>query len=127
MGAGMNARGAMEIILATIGLSVGVLTQNMFSIIVVTAIVTSLMAPPLLRWTLGHVQMGDEEKERLEAEDRQSGSFVGNLKRVLQPTTGGASTGLTARLVGLLVKTQDVEVTAMYVPSTPADGEGERE
>ncbi len=33
----MNARGAMEIILATIGLSVGVLTQNMYSIIVLTA------------------------------------------------------------------------------------------
>lgn len=119
MGAGMNARGAMEIILATIGLSVGVLTQNMFSIIVVTAIVTSLMAPPLLRWTLGHVGMGEEERERLEAEDRQRGSFVGNLKRVLLPTTGGASAGFTARLLGLLVAAQDVEVTGMYVHSSP--------
>ena len=127
MGAGMNARGAMEIILATIGLSVGVLTQNMFSIIVVTAIVTSLMAPPLLRWTLGHVEMGDEEKERLEAEDRQSGSFVGNLKRVLLPTKGGTSAGLTARLLGLLVATQDVEVTAMFVGSVPKEDKGKGE
>ena len=115
LGAGMNARGAMEIILATIGLSVGVLTQNMYSIIVVTAIVTSLMAPPLLHWTLGKVEMGDEERERLEAEDRQAGSFVGNLKRVLVPTNGGTAPRLAARLVGLLASEQDVEVTTMHV------------
>jgi Kef-type K+ transport system membrane component KefB len=44
-GAGLNARDAMEIIIASVGLSLGVLTQAMFSIIVVMAIVTSLMAP----------------------------------------------------------------------------------
>jgi Kef-type K+ transport system membrane component KefB len=52
MGSGMNARGAIEIIVATIGLSLGVLNQQMYSIIVMVVIVTSLMAPPLLRWTL---------------------------------------------------------------------------
>jgi Kef-type K+ transport system membrane component KefB/nucleotide-binding universal stress UspA family protein len=115
MGAGMNARGAMEIILATIGLSVGVLTQNMYSIIVVTAIVTSLMAPPMLRWTLGKVEIGEEEQERLDAEERRRGSFVANLKRILLPTTGTPTSRLAARLVGLLTADQDVEVTAMYV------------
>ena len=124
LGAGMNARGAMEIILATIGLSVGVLTQNMYSIIVVTAIVTSLMAPPLLRWTLGHIEMGEEEQQRLEAEDRERGSFVGNLKRVLLPTAGGAGSLLAARLVGLLAADQDVEVTTMHVRHAP-EGEDE--
>ena len=45
---GMNARGGMEIIVALIGLSLGVLTQEMYAIIVMVAIVTSLMTPPLL-------------------------------------------------------------------------------
>jgi Kef-type K+ transport system membrane component KefB/nucleotide-binding universal stress UspA family protein len=123
LGAGMNARGAMEIILATIGLSVGVLTQDMYSIIVVTAIVTSLMAPPLLRWTLGKIEMGEEEQERLEAEDRQRESFVGNLKRVLLPTTGGAASHFAARLVGKLVAGQDVEVTTIHVRRGEQEGE----
>ena len=64
MGSGMNARGAMEIIVATIGLSLGVLNPPMYSIIVMVAIVTSLMAPPLLRWTLHHIVMGEEEALR---------------------------------------------------------------
>jgi Kef-type K+ transport system membrane component KefB len=45
----------MEIIIATIGLELGILSQDMFSIIVVMAMATSLMAPPALRWVLAHV------------------------------------------------------------------------
>ena len=41
----MNARGAMELVVATIGLSLGILNRQMFSIIVVVAIVTSFIAP----------------------------------------------------------------------------------
>ena len=36
----MNARGAMELVVATIGLSLGILNQEMFSIIVVVAVAT---------------------------------------------------------------------------------------
>ncbi|MFP5319862.1 MAG: cation:proton antiporter [Acidimicrobiia bacterium] len=111
LGAGMNARGAMEIIVATIGLSRGILTVEMYSIILMVAIVTSLMAPPLLRWTLGHVQMGDEERERLEAEERAKDSFVGNLKRVLLPTGDERAAAPAAQLVRLMVGDEDVEVT----------------
>jgi Kef-type K+ transport system membrane component KefB/nucleotide-binding universal stress UspA family protein len=84
-GAGMNARGAMEIIIATIGLSLGILSQDMFSIIVVMAITTSLMAPPALRWTLRHVRPGKEERERLKREEMERESFVAGVRRVLLP------------------------------------------
>ena len=111
LGAGMNARGAMEIIVATIGLSRGILTQEMYSIILMVAIVTSLMAPPLLRWTLSRVEIGDEERERLEAEERRKDSFVGNLKRVLLPTGDERAAEPAAQLVALMVGDEDVEVT----------------
>src|SRR5690606_26205640 len=70
LGAGLNARGAMEIIIATIGLQVGILTQDMFSIIVLMAMATALMAPPALRWTLSKVA---------------AGSIVAGIRRVLIP------------------------------------------
>jgi Kef-type K+ transport system membrane component KefB len=66
-GAGLNARGAMEIIIATIGLQLGILSQDMFSIIVIMAMATSLMAPPALRWVLRHVVPEEQELERLRA------------------------------------------------------------
>src|SRR5207244_5160313 len=50
VGAGRNARGAMELVIAAIGLSIGVLTLPMYSIIVLIAVLTSLMAAPLVRY-----------------------------------------------------------------------------
>lgn len=84
-GAGLNARGAMEIIIATIGLSLGVLSQEMFSIIVIMAMVTSLMAPFALKWTLSKVQMDDQEQARLKREEMESRSFIASVHRVLLP------------------------------------------
>lgn len=84
-GAGLNARGAMEIIIATIGLNLGILAQDMFSIIVLMAMATSLMAPPALRWVLSKVEPGEEELKRLRREELAAESLVANIHRVLLP------------------------------------------
>ncbi|MDQ4067926.1 MAG: cation:proton antiporter [Actinomycetota bacterium] len=125
LGAGMNARGAMEIIVATIGFSRGILTAEMYSIILMVAIVTSLMAPPLLRWTLSHVTPSEEEQRRLEHEERRRESFVGNLKRVLVPVPPGSNGQATmaAKLLGLLVEEEDVEVTSLVLREDGESGE----
>jgi len=85
IGAGLNARGAMEIIVATIGLSLGILTQEMYSIIVLMAVATSLMAPPALRWSLRHVVPEQQELERLEREKLTAASRIAGIHRVLLP------------------------------------------
>jgi Kef-type K+ transport system membrane component KefB len=123
LGAGMNARGAMEIIVATIGLTLGILTPKMYSIILLTAIATSLMAPPLLRWTIGRVEMDEEERRRLQTEDLRKASFVGNLKRVLLLSSGDAASHLAARLVGLMLRGEDVEVTTMQLEAAADPGD----
>ncbi|PKD42426.1 cation:proton antiporter [Rhodohalobacter barkolensis] len=84
-GAGLNARGAMEIIIATIGLRLGILSQDMFSIIVVMAMATSLMAPSALKWVLSKVEIGKEEEERLKKEELEAESLVADIHRVLLP------------------------------------------
>ena len=66
---GMNARGSTEVIVATIGLSMGALSQNLFTMIVAMAVVTTMAMPPMLRWGLSRVPMGKAEKERLEREE----------------------------------------------------------
>ena len=49
VGAGLNARGAMELVIAAVGMSIGVLSLAMYSAIVLMAVVTTLMAAPILR------------------------------------------------------------------------------
>lgn len=114
MGSGMNARGAMEIIVATVGLSLGILTVEMYSIIVMVAIVTSLMAPPMLRWCLGKVKMGDHEARRLETEAVNASSFIRQIRRVMIVTRSAHSVDLPAQIVGYLSHEQPIECTAIY-------------
>ncbi|MDI1324527.1 MAG: cation:proton antiporter [Algoriphagus sp.] len=52
VGFGMNARGAMEIILGLIALEVGLVDEKLFVALVVMAIVTSMSSGPLMRWAL---------------------------------------------------------------------------
>ncbi|HTO05079.1 MAG TPA: cation:proton antiporter, partial [Opitutus sp.] len=47
VGALMNARGLMELIILNIGLERGIITPTLFSILVFMAIVTTLMATPM--------------------------------------------------------------------------------
>ncbi len=49
VGAALNARGALEVVVATVGLSIGVLNPSSYTAIVVMAIVTSASTGPLLR------------------------------------------------------------------------------
>ena len=58
LGAGLNARGAVEIVVATTGVTLGVLNTASYTIIVLVAVVTSLMAAPLLRVAMARVDAG---------------------------------------------------------------------
>lgn len=49
----MNARGLMELIILNIGLQRGIILPGLFSIMVVMAIVTTLMASPMFEWVYG--------------------------------------------------------------------------
>jgi Kef-type K+ transport system membrane component KefB/nucleotide-binding universal stress UspA family protein len=117
LGSGMNARGAMEIIVATIGVSLGVLNADMYSIIVMVAIVTSLMAPPLLRWALSKVSMSEEEAQRLEQEALESRSFIKGIRRVLMPIHAGDNISFATDLVSYLALQNPLEITVMFAKS----------
>lgn len=124
IGGGMNARGAMEIIVATIGLGAGILTVEMYSIIVAIAIVTSLMAPAIMRWSIPKIRMSDEERERIEREAYLRESFVENITRVLLPTRGGADTRYAARLLGPLIRNREIELDVLCVSEPTTEGGG---
>ena len=84
-GVALNARGAMGIIIASIGLSLGLINEDFFSIIVVMAIVTSLLAPLALRFTLRHVAISDEEHKRIQEEEQSKASPIARIHRILVP------------------------------------------
>jgi K+:H+ antiporter len=69
LGAAMNARGVIEVVIAMVGLRLGVLTTEMYTIVILVAIVTSLMAPPLLTRMMARVEQTAEEELRQDMYD----------------------------------------------------------
>lgn len=61
IGAGLNARGAVEIVVATVGLRLEILTPAAYTVVVLIAVATSVMAPPLLRWATGRIEQSADE------------------------------------------------------------------
>lgn len=53
LGALMNARGLIELILLNIGLQAGIITPTLFTILVIVAVVTTLMASPIFERVYG--------------------------------------------------------------------------
>jgi Kef-type K+ transport system membrane component KefB/nucleotide-binding universal stress UspA family protein len=101
LGVGLNARGAVEIVVATVGLSLGVLNAQSYALVVLMAIVTSMMAPPLLRLVLRGWHGDEEEQLRLARERQLGGNVLVRASRVLLPSHGGPNSVLAARLVDL--------------------------
>ncbi len=110
----MNARGAMGIVVATIGLSLEILTPQMFSIIVVMAIVTSFMAPLGLRLTMPRVRMTEEEARRIAAAEA-TGAFDPTHVRVALAIGGGPNAPAAAPLAFELSRSSDSPPKIIHV------------
>ena len=98
----MNARGSTEVIVASIGLSMGVLSQNLFTLVVSMAVITTLSMPPMLRWALKRLPMHEDERIRLEREEIDARGFVTNLERLLVAVDGSPNGKFAASLAGVI-------------------------
>ncbi|MBN9047825.1 MAG: cation:proton antiporter [Rhizobiales bacterium] len=118
---GMNARGSTEVIIATVGLSMGALSQNLFTMIVTMAILTTLAMPPTLRWALSRIPMRREEKSRLEREALEEKGFVPNLERLLLAVDDSVNGKFAARLAGMIAGTHGMPTTVMQIKEDGKD------
>jgi Kef-type K+ transport system membrane component KefB/nucleotide-binding universal stress UspA family protein len=112
---GMNARGSTEVIVATVGLSMGALSQDLFTMIVAMAVITTLAMPPTLRWALARLPMRKEEKERLEREEMQAKGFVSQLERLLVAVDDSPNGQFGSRVAGMIVGTRSMPTTVMHI------------
>src|SRR6266850_7083410 len=125
----MNARGSTEVIVASIGLSMGVLNQALFTTIVTMAVVTTMSMPPMLRRALGRLPIRPEEAARLEREEFEARGFVSNIERLLVAVDASPSGQLASRLVGLLAGARRIPATVIHFDYETAGllREGERQ
>jgi Kef-type K+ transport system membrane component KefB/nucleotide-binding universal stress UspA family protein len=115
LGCGMNARGSTEVIVASIGLTMGVLTQNLYTMIVTMAVITTMAMPPMLRWGLRRLPMRQDEKERLEKEDLDAKGFVSQFERLLVTADESTSGKFAAQLAGFIAGQRGMPVTVVQL------------
>jgi Kef-type K+ transport system membrane component KefB len=59
----MMPRGEVGLVVAQLGLSLGVITQSVYGVVVFMAVATTLIAPPLLTWAYRDLISGKDGKE----------------------------------------------------------------
>lgn len=103
----MNTRGLMQLVVLNIGLDLKVISPELFAMMVVMAITTTLLTSPLLEWVYPRAQLQRE----LEAEERAArrvetgqslvpeGARPAVLLCISDPTIGGPMVTLAERLV----------------------------
>jgi K+:H+ antiporter len=114
---GLNARGSTEVIVASIGLSMGALSGQLYTMIVAMAVVTTMAMPPTLRWMFARVPLREEELRRLEREDEAARASVPKMERALVVVDDSANARFAAGLAGMFAAQEQVLVTIMKRPS----------
>lgn len=109
LGGAMNGRGAVEIIIAGIGLKMGLITQEIFSVLVFMAIITTATVPVILKW-------GTEWLQRHKALVR---SEKGNVTLIIG---ANATARALARLLGETGPVSLLDANAAYVEVAHAEG-----
>ena len=117
---GMNARGSTEVIVATIGLSIGALDQNLFTMIVAMAVITTLAMPPMLRWSLRRLPLDDAERDRLAQEELEAAGFVTQMERLMLAAVDSSKGHFTAQLAGVVSGLRGMPVTVVPLAQDPA-------
>ncbi|MCQ3805250.1 MAG: cation:proton antiporter [Acidimicrobiia bacterium] len=117
LGSGLSALGAMGIVVALVGLSLGVLSDTGYTVIVLAAIITSLVAPIMLKLAVREMEAGEEEQSRLESEAIRSQAQILGSERILLPTRGGANSVYAANQIKILFP--EAEVTVLAVAGQP--------
>ncbi|HEY2069576.1 MAG TPA: cation:proton antiporter [Rhizomicrobium sp.] len=127
LGCGMNARGSTEVIVATIGLSMGALTQNLFTMIVTMALITTTAMPPMLRKALVSLPISKSEKERLEREALDEKGFIPKVERILLAVDESAAGRIAARVAGTIAGARGMPITIVEVDKSEAKAQAATE
>jgi Kef-type K+ transport system membrane component KefB/mannitol/fructose-specific phosphotransferase system IIA component (Ntr-type) len=114
VGFGMNARGAMGIILADLARDAGLLTDQMFVALVVMALATSLVSGPAMKWLLYHEDAEEDVVMLL-----RRGAFVSDLHaRSPNEAIGELVRALGSLLAGMKRRARDAVLERELVSPT---------
>jgi len=119
LGVLMNTRGLMGIIVLNIGLDLGVISTALFSMLVIMALFTTIMATPLLQWIYPAEAMARDLVESLEVAGPGGAAARAAGERVLVCLShAGAAPGLVEVAAGLAGGERPARLYALHLAPT---------
>ncbi len=109
----MSARGAVGLVVAKIGLNLGILNVELFSCLVLMAVVTSFLAPILVKAIQHRIPFTAEERMRLEPAPARF--LPSSALKILIPAAGGPNAMLSCHMAAVLCSEEGSSATAVYV------------
>ncbi|HAX81469.1 MAG TPA: hypothetical protein DCY40_02740 [Actinobacteria bacterium] len=116
LGVGLTPLGVMGVVVAIIAFTAGAFDETLYTILVLAAVFTSMLAPVILGLVVGRLPTAPEEAARLEWESLLDESEILRVSRILLPTRGGANIEYAARLVSRVFAHAEVTVLVIDVP-----------
>ena len=95
----LNGRGAMQVIIGSAGLSLGIFSTGAYTVVILVAILTSVSVAPLLRATVEGWGGTTEERERLDRERELESNVVVRGQRLLLPSRGSLNSFAAAQVL----------------------------
>lgn len=123
LGVALNGRGALQVIIASGGLAMGVFGPAAYSAVILLSIIVSMGVPPLLHATVRRWGGSEEERQRLEREEELESNVVVRGQRLLLPSRGNPNSLAAARLLACAWP-EGSEVTVFSIvdqPGSPPD------
>src|SRR4051812_5117116 len=121
VGIGMSSRGSMELVVARIGIDLGVLSPPLYAAIVLIPIVTSFTTPMLLRAAVGRAKPEESEATRLDEEaEKEKAVIKREGARILVALSGGPRSFHALRLAAPLARLPGATLVALSVVAEKA-------
>lgn len=109
VGAGVNLKGGTDVIVAILGVELGLLTTETYTMYAVVAILTVLVSPSLVAYLETKVEPSQQEMERLNREEAKRRAYFPTIERVLVPLTPELAPALSAALVQTIAVAKQAE------------------
>ncbi|BDG09118.1 cation:proton antiporter domain-containing protein [Anaeromyxobacter paludicola] len=123
VGIGLSARGSTELVVARIGMDLGVLAAPMYALIILVPLVTSLLTPVLLRLSLRGLPVGGQEARRLAEEAAEERAIIPRRgTKILVPTSGEPHAVQALRLAAPLARLPGATLVGLSVVTPPSGG-----
>ncbi|HEY9777717.1 MAG TPA: cation:proton antiporter [Planktothrix sp.] len=86
IGLGLNMRGGSDVVVAILGVEIGLLPNHAYTMYAVMAILTVLVTPPLISWVAAKVPPSEKESERLIKEEAKKRAYLSGVEKALLPS-----------------------------------------